>query len=223
MSDDHVILYSHGFAVDRHSRGLFTDITASLPGIHHILIDYNTISEAGRLIRVTPIDVGVAILKRAIAAAQQTSSDNGSVDMICHSQGCVIAALASGAGIRRMVLIAPPHEFDEESVRRAFEGRRGVSINMEGDSIFARKDGVTAIVPAEYWPSLQNIHPRQLYAKLARETELHIINALHDELYGPQAAVMHTPGAREYTIDATHNFVHDERQRLLHKLKVILA
>jgi hypothetical protein len=223
MSDNHVILYSHGFAVDKHSRGLFTDIVASLPGTHHILIDYNTISETGRLIRVTPIDEEVAILKQALAEAQQTLPDDGSIDVICHSQGCVIAALASGAGIRRMVLIAPPHEFDEGSVRRAFEGRRGVSINTKGDSIFARKDGVTAIVPAEYWPSLQNIHPGQLYAKLARETELYIISALHDELYGPQAAVTHTPGAREYTVDATHNFVHDGRQRLLHKLKVILA
>lgn len=223
MSDDHVILYSHGFAVDKHSRGLFTDIVASLPGIHHILIDYNTISDTGRFIRVTPIDVGVAILKQAIAEVRQTLPDEGSIDMICHSQGCVIAALASGVGIRRTVLIAPPHEFDEESVRRAFEGRRGVSINTKGDSIFARKDGVTAIVPAEYWASLQNIQPGQLYAKLARETELYIITALHDELYRPQMAVTYIPGAREYTIDATHNFVHDERQRLLHKIKGILA
>jgi hypothetical protein len=63
---------------------------------------------------------------------------------------------------------------------------------------------------------------RQLYAKLAQDTEAHIITAMHDELYG-QELVGHITVAQERTIDATHNLVCDERKKLLRKLEAILV
>ncbi len=119
-----------------------------------------------------------------------------------------------------MVLIAPPTEIDEGAIRRAFEDRRGVFIDTKNDSKFVRKDGVMAVVPPRYWPSLQGIHPRDLYAKLAKETDMHIITAQHDELYGHLA--WHIAGAQERMVDTTHNFVGEERKRLLRELRAIL-
>jgi hypothetical protein len=37
----HVIVYSHGFGVRKDDRGLLTDIAKSMPGVDHVLFDYN--------------------------------------------------------------------------------------------------------------------------------------------------------------------------------------
>ncbi len=36
------IIYSHGFGVEKTSRGMFTDISESIRGRTHLLFDYNT-------------------------------------------------------------------------------------------------------------------------------------------------------------------------------------
>jgi len=48
----HVIVYSHGFGVRKDDRGLLTDIAKSMPGVDHVLFDYNFIDEQANTLKL---------------------------------------------------------------------------------------------------------------------------------------------------------------------------
>lgn len=106
----HIIIYSHGFGVQKDDRGLFTDIAAAFPDAHHVMFDYNEIDEANNTLVVAPLDAQAARLNIEIARARAAHPDV-TIDIIAHSQGCVAAALAVPTGVRTTILLAPPAQF----------------------------------------------------------------------------------------------------------------
>ena len=222
MSTDHILLYSHGFAVDKESRGLFTDVAASMPTLRHEFVDLNIVHDRERLIRVRPMHEQVAIFKRRLDALLASLPAGGRLDIVCHSLGCVVAALAAGGGVRRVILIAPPSDIGAERTKSIFKDHPRVSIKMDADSVFARKDGVVATVPPEYWPSLKGISPGLLYQQLAGVTDLHIITAAQDEQRDFGQGIFRVAGAHEYELDGNHNFTHAHRGALVTKIRSLL-
>lgn len=86
-----ILLFSHGFGVKRDDRGLFTDIASHFPDYQSVMFDYNEIDEMSNTLTATPIEQQAKILTQQynnIPAGQE-------VFLICHSQGCLVAALTN--------------------------------------------------------------------------------------------------------------------------------
>lgn len=178
----HYVVYSHGFGVRKDDRGLMTDIAAALPECEHILFDYNEFDEATNTMVVSPLNIQVAKLKEKLE-----SLGNGpdiTIDLVAHSQGCIVAAIAKPKNVRKMLFLAPPDNLDKDKLVNFFGDRPGSQINLEGESRIPRRDGTTTIIPAAYWWSIEAPQPIRLYNRLPANSEVKFFIANDDEVLG---------------------------------------
>ena len=96
----HIVIYSHGFGVRKDDRGLFTDIAAALPGATHRMFDYNRRDETTGNLTVAPLAEQVGMLRNQIEKAR-ADTPGAIIDLICHSQGCIVAALLAPRDVRK--------------------------------------------------------------------------------------------------------------------------
>lgn len=210
---NHIVIYSHGFGVKKDDRGLLTDIANSLKNVESILFDYNDIDEEKNQLTARPFSEQVEILKKKIADARENNPD-AIIDIICHSQGSVIVALAKPEEIRKVILIAPPFSAGIEKMVRRFNSRPGTEINMQGISKITRSDGSLTIVPAQYFSERAEVNPKELYEKLSELTELIVINAKQDEVLD-ENNISDLGKAEIININGNHGFSGDSRKNLL--------
>lgn len=201
----HVIVYSHGFGVRKDDRGLFTDIAASLPDAEHIMFDFNHVDEAANTMTVAPLTEQAEMLKQKVAEAQAANPD-AIIDLVCHSQGCIVAAIANASGIRKTIFTAPPPDADVEEKIKRWRVRYGTQFTTDGTSYLERKDGSTTIVSPEYWTSLHDLDAQQLYNTLATSTKLVVITATEDEVLGEVIFDKLLPNTKIITMTTDHNF-----------------
>jgi hypothetical protein len=216
-SQGHIIIFSHGFGVRQDARGLFTDIAAALSDAQPIFFDYNEIDETNNTTLVRPLSQQAEILKKVLAGAK-VANPSATIDLICHSQGAIAAALATLTGIRKTILIAPPADMNFERMQKMFKDRPGTEINMHGISRLARRDGSFTLVPSEYWAERKEIQPIELYNKLATQTELIIIRAKQDEVLG-ETDFSEIRNTTIINLDGNHGFIGEARGPLLLTLK----
>lgn len=210
----HIVIFSHGFGVRKDSRGMSTDIAEALsPGTEKILFDYGQWDEATQTLTVLPINEQVKKMERVISETRNQNPD-AIIDLICHSQGCVVAGLAKPKDIRKIVLIGPPAELNPKRFSKNFK-RPGTKIDFTGTSILARRDGSTTIAPKEYWESIRNLDPIPLYNKLAETAKVIAIHANQDEVIGSLDFSHLSPEIRQIHIDANHNFTNRARAELI--------
>ncbi len=219
-SPKHVIVYSHGFGVERDARGLFTDIASAFPETESILFDYNIPDQAKNTLTVRPLSDQKNILLTEIVAAKE-KFPTSTLDIVAHSLGCVVAALALPIGIRKIVFLAPPLELKSSSLSR-FVGRPGSVINPEGLSRLARRDGSFTLVPAIFWKERESIDPIVLFNSLAEQIELIIIRAKQDEVVSNSNISDLSPKIQIIDIDGDHDFRFESREGLLITLKKLL-
>lgn len=211
--NNHIIIFSHGFGVKKDDRGLFSDIAHSLKDITPIMFDYNDIDDEKNQITVKAFSKQAEILKEKINSLKADNPE-AIVDIICHSQGSIIAALVQPAGIRKIILIAPPSDASVERMIEAFKSRSGTEINLSGISKLSRRDGSVTIILPEYWEGRKNVQPLELYKQLAELTELTIINAKQDDVLGVNS-FSDLDNVEIINIDGDHNFSGDDRKKLL--------
>lgn len=210
----HIVIFSHGFGVRKDSCGMSTDIAEALsPGTEKILFDYGQWDEATQTLTVLPINEQVKKMERVISETRNQNPD-AIIDLICHSQGCVVAGLAKPKDIRKIVLIGPPTELNPKRFSKNFK-RPGTKIDFTGTSILARRDGSTTIAPKEYWESIRNLDPIPLYNKLAETAKVIAIHANQDEVIGSLDFSHLSPEIRQIHIDANHNFTNRARAELI--------
>ena len=211
---NHVIIYSHGFGVRRDDRGLFTEIAAALPTAQHIMFDYSQVDEAANTLKVTPLTEQAKQLSQVVTQAQANNPD-AIIDLVCHSQGCLVAAMASASNVRKTIFTAPPPDADIEDKIRRWQVRYGTQFSTEATSYLARKDGSTTIVPPEYWKSLKNLDAQKLYNALADNTILIVITATKDEVLGEVVLGELTPNIKIIRMATGHNFEDTSRHELI--------
>jgi len=215
----HIVVYSHGFGVDSTDRGLFTDIAAALPEAEHSMFDYNQLS--GGTLTVSPLDQQAHRVGDKLTATK-SKYPHGTIDLICHSQGCIVAAMARPMGIRRVICIAPLEVVDVQRMLQRFSTRPGAKIDPNGMTTLPRRDGSTTSVPTEYWRSLRNISPVSLYNALAAHVSLTLITASQDEVIGATNFRKLDPSIEVIRITADHDFNGKSRQELIAAIKIIL-
>lgn len=219
----HIVIFSHGFGVRKEDRGLFTAISKALPDAKSILFDYNPINEKANTLTAKPLNEQMRKLRKVINTAR-AEHPGAVIDLVCHSQGCVVAALLKPRGMRKVIMLTPPDDVSETTVARQLGTRRSEAIDVTVRTRLLRSDGSTTVVHPEYWQSLEGIAPVKLYNRLARFTALRIINAKQDEVLDNVSFEGIDPGISMVTLEGNHNFEDEEsRKRLLYILQKELA
>lgn len=211
----HVIVYSHGFGVRKDDRGLFTDIANAIPDADHIMFDYNVIDEQANTLTVNPLQAQVQKLR------EQLSHFDGdiTVDIVAHSQGCVVAALAKPQNVRQILCLAPPDSVDVSRLINFFGSRDGSDINLEGQSRIPRRDGSTTIIPAAYWQSLKGLDVIRLCNRLPDLAQVKFLIANEDEVLGMTNFDKTDERIDLVQVSGNHDFAGDDRQRLVNLVR----
>lgn len=219
----HVVIFSHGFGVRKDDRGLFTAIAKALPDAESILFHYNPINDKSNTLTAKPLNEQMQKLRKVINTAR-ADYPGATIDLVCHSQGCVIAGMLKPRGIRKIIMLTPPDVVNEDRVIKQLTSSTGIAIDPSVRARVPRADGSTTVIHPEYWQSLAGIDPVRLYNRLAKFTALRIINARNDEVLGPVTFEGIDPGISFVTLDGGHNFDEEEsRKRILHILQKELA
>lgn len=215
----HIIIFSHGFGVRKEDRGLFTAIADALPEAKSVLFNYNPINEESNTLTAELLGEQVRKLRKVINTTRE-EYPGAVIDLVCHSQGCVVAALLKPRYIRKIIMITPPDDVSEATVAKQLSARRETVIDTSTRTRLERSDGSTTVIHPEYWQSLAGVEPIKLYNRLARFTALRIINARQDEVLGNVSFEGIDPGISLVTLDGNHNFEgEDSRNRLLYILR----
>lgn len=207
----HLIVYSHGFGVRKDDRGLFTDIANAISDVEHRMFDYNLIDDQANTLTVSPLQVQVQKLKEQL---DKIDSDT-IVDLVAHSQGCVVAALAKPQNVRKILCLAPPDNVDTERLINFFGNRDGSVIDLDGQSRIPRRDGSTTIIPAGYWQSLKGLDVIRLYNRLPDLAKVKFLRANNDEVLGMTNFDKTDERIELIQLDGNHDFTDDARQYLV--------
>ena len=218
----HIIVFSHGFGTRKDDRGLFTDIVAEFPEAKTILFGYNEFDDTNKTLTVRPFSSQTKILNEVLGKVR-SENPNSVIDIIGHSQGCLVAALAHPIGIRKIIFTAPSFDTDIERMINMFNDREGTEINLSGVSKLARKDGTTTIVPPEFWIERKNTNPIPLYNELSLHTELLIINAKQDDVLPKAKLEGLNKRIKVIELDADHQFHGEARYALIDNIKDFLS
>ena len=214
----HLIIYSHGFGVRKDDRGLFTDIAAALPDVQHIMFDYNKVDEAANTLTVAALDVQTQKLLDVIAKARAEHPD-AIIDLIAHSQGCVVAALAKPQGIRKTIFAAPPTQvLDTEHKIKDICEQYGISFTKTDTIRIPRKDGSVTIIPPDYWRVRDSLDAQSMYNEFAKQTSLTVITATEDEVLGSVHFDHLDSSTKIIEMQTGHNFENEGRSELTHFL-----
>lgn len=219
----HIVIYSHGFGVRKDDRGLFTDIVVALPEAKHILFDYNEVDETNNTITVAALDKQATKLNEKIAEAR-TKYPDVAIDLIAHSQGCVVAALAKPEGIRKVIFTAPPTRvLDTELKIREICQNYSIAFTKEDTVRLPRKDGSTTIIPPDYWRVRNGLDAQELYNAFSKQTDLIIVTATNDEVLGEVNLDRITPDLTIIPMASGHNFEGEGRSQLIAQIRKLLG
>jgi hypothetical protein len=219
----HIVIFSHGFGVRKEDRGLFTAISRTLPDVKSVLFDYNPINEKSNTLTAKPLGEQARKLRKVINTTR-AEYPGAVIDLVCHSQGCVVAALLKPRDIRKIIMLTPPDDVSEAVLTKQLGARTNTNIDVTVRTRLLRSDGSTTVIHPEYWQSMAGIDPVKLYNRLARVTALRIINAKQDEVLGNGKFDGIDPGISCVALEGGHNFEGEEaRKRLLYILQKELA
>jgi pimeloyl-ACP methyl ester carboxylesterase len=216
----HIIIYSHGFAVRKDDLGLLSGIAEAFPEVESILFDYFEVNEKENTITVCPLSAQVKHLNQVVSEVK-AANPGAIIDLIGHSQGTIVAAMAKPDGIRKTILLSPPFDMSLDRTLARYRSKPGVEINLEGTSIIPSSTGLTKIIPKEYWQERVLVKPFEEYNAFAEKTDITFIFANHDELVPKVDLTELSPKAHVLSIDGDHNFNDSAREPLIKIIREI--
>lgn len=222
----HIVIFSHAFGVKRDDRGLLDGPQGIAPalraeGIETVLFDYNDIDEVNNTLTVYPLSVQAEKLREVVESVKRENPE-AIVDIVAHSQGCLVAALAHVQGIRKSIFLAPSLIQNIDRMIETFRARPGTEIDFEGVSKLARLDGTLTLVPKEFWTERSSMEPISLYNAFAQQSEIFLINAKQDDVLKRGDTSLLDSSIVVQDLEGDHSFNGDARGPLIEKIKEIL-
>ena len=215
----HIIIFSHGFGVRKDDRGLFTAIARALPDAESILFHYNPINDKSNTLTAKSLPEQVQKLRKVINTAR-AEYPGAIIDLVCHSEGCVVPAVLKPRHIRKIIMLTPPDDISRATLLSRLSAESEAPIDTTVRTRLLQTDGSTIVMHPEYWQGLDGVEPVKLYNRLAKFTALRIINARNDEVLGLVSFEGIDPNISSVTLDGNHNFEEEEsRARLLYILQ----
>lgn len=218
----HIIIYSHGFAVDKTDRGLFSDIANSIPEAEHVMFNYDEKNKNGETVAEGFINRKNKLL--SVYNNTREQNPDAIIDLICHSQGCVVAALAKIDGIRKTVFLAPPLNLKNGTEEKEKMLQLDAATELpDGTISWARQDGSTTIIKPEFWQDYDAVpNMKSLASNLNHTSELLIIRANHDEIIADNPYDGLDESVNVIGIDTDHNFTGKGRNEAINCIYNVL-
>jgi hypothetical protein len=210
----HIIIYSHGLGVRRDDNGLLSDIADALPEVESVLFDYYDIDEVANELFICPASQQLSKLTKIINDTR-LANPTAIIDLIAHSQGTIIAAMARSSEIRKAILLAPVFDVSLEKTLSRYQAKPGAELNINGISKIPSSSGLTRIIPKEYWQERLEIKPFREYNALSEKTEVIIIEANQDQLLPKVDLSELSPETKVISLDGNHGFEGEARESLI--------
>ncbi len=217
----HIVIYSHGAGVLKDDRGLFTYLANGLPEVESILFDYGIIDETLRTLTSRTIKEQAEMLTEIIRQTQANNPE-AQIDIIAHSQGAVVAALAHPQTIRKVFFVAPAFDLDINRTLDRYRDWPGTEINLDGLTRFPSIEGFMKVFPAEYWRERQSLQPFALYNAFAEHAEITAIIAKQDHILSAVDLRELSEKITVLSIDGDHEFSGAARQSLLDTIRPLI-
>lgn len=176
----HMVVFSHGFGVERTSRGLFTDIVKALPDDYgYVLFDYYDI--VGKTINISGF-VDQQRMLLSIIAWLSEQADVTDISLVAHSMGCVVAALAQPPELKQVIMLAPPLAIGERT-RTYFTTKAGAkkSANLW---MVPRRDGTISYIPDALFDEIESIEAQEVLLDYAAVQPYELLIPANDEVLG---------------------------------------
>ena len=210
----HMVVFSHGFGVDRTSRGMFTEIVKALPADYgYVLFDYY--DNDGKTVNISTFADQQRILLTIIGwlSEQRSVTD---ISLVAHSMGCIVAASAQAPELKKAVMMAPPLHIGDRT--RAYFTSKFGAVQKGELWIIPRKDGTTSIIPEALFAELIEIDAQELLLDYATVQPYSLLIPTNDEVLGEvdynDLALDDNIAAQ--TIDgADHNFTGQSRAAMI--------
>ncbi len=217
----HIVVYSHGFGVRKDDNGLLSDVAEHLPEIESVLFDYYNFDEVNGELLICPTSIQVKKLNQVI---DKIKADNPGalIDLIAHSQGAIVAAMAKPSGIRKAILLAPVFDMGLERTLSRYQTKPDAEVNINGTSRIPSSNGITRIIPKEYWQERLNIKPFKEYNDFLEKTEIIVIKANQDELVPAVDLKELNERIKITSLDGDHGFHAPNRIRLIDVISDLL-
>ena len=212
-SPKHIVIYSHGFGVRKDDIGLFTDVAASLPEVESVLFEYNDIDETTNTLTIRPFSVQAQMLNEEVRKAR-TANPDAVIDLICHSQGTIVAALAKPQGLRKVLLLSPVVDLSAERSLARIRDKYHGTVDLDGITTYTTSIG-TIVVPAQYWSERKVAQPIQEYDALAQLAEVIMVKPEQDNVLGDVDLSGLDPKIKILTLPGDHSFNGGARAALL--------
>jgi pimeloyl-ACP methyl ester carboxylesterase len=218
-----VVIFSHGFGVKRDSRGMFADLAKLLKDdCLVVLFDYVDVNEDGSTTAYS-FSEQAEKLKEVIKYVREQFNPK-EINIVAHSQGCIIAGLASPSDIDKVVLVAGPISAPGQRMKEYFSQREGTMINEKWLSKIKRSDGTITLVPSRYWQEANKVNPAELYLKLSKKAKVYFIRARQDQMIVREDyLLLRKSGGIEYIeLQGNHDFEGKDRKPWLERMVSIL-
>lgn len=178
-----VIIFSHGFGIQKDNLGLFTFLSEKLEalGYETVLFDYYSYDNQTKEIHTVPFSEQAKKLQEPIELVKQ-EYPNKQIVLIGHSQGSIIPSLCDVKGISKVIGISPFFITDKKAVYERYSSREGSTTNFDGISKRKHSNGTTTVIYPEYWIERFNTNQYELYNGLGKDTELVLIYGDKDSL-----------------------------------------
>lgn len=219
-----VVVLVHGFGVLRDSRGLFTELSLSLRSRHQVVkLDLSVPDAVANTTTVLPFSIQAQYLDAVLKFVRdQLRAER--IQVLAHSQGCLVAGLNSSAFVDHYLLAASPIAASYQRMRSYFLQKEGANIDERAVSRLPRSDGSTTIIPPAYWRDIKTIEPMRLFESLSHKTQTTFIRALDDEviLDTEYPQLRQIPNLSFTALPGDHNFTGQYRQPFIAHVKALL-
>lgn len=210
----HMVVFSHGFGVDRTDRGMFSDIVAQFPDDYgYVMFDYNERNETG--VYISSFEDQQRMLLTIIAWLSE-QSEVIDISLVAHSMGCITAALAQPPEINKAVMVAPPVVINDKN-NDYFTQLPGCTL-QDGVWSIPRRDGSTTFIPEIVLAERLDINAEQSLLNYATVQPYALFIAPNDDVLGnvDYNNLALDDNITAQTIDgANHNFTGESRLPLV--------
>jgi len=211
----HIVIYSHGFGVRKDDNGLLSDIASALPEVDSILFDYYEVDEVKQTLTTCSFSEQAEKLTKVISETRLANPD-ATIDLVAHSQGTIVAALANPEGIRKAIFLATVFDVSLGRTLERYKLNPGAVINLDGDSIFpSLTTGLTKIIPARYWKERAETKSFEAYNNFSEKTEIIFIEANQDQLLPKVDLSELSSKTKVIYLDGNHGFEGEARELLI--------
>ncbi len=177
-----MVIFSHGFGVTRDSHGMFTQLSEMIKETSLVVrFDYTVVNKEERWSRVYPYHVQKEMLESVYAIFVEKYKPTH-IQIVGHSMGCLITAMADLPKLTRTILLAGPPTSPYKRMKSYFLKRKETKIDEGGESVIKRSDGSVTYVGPDFWPEMRQVKPIELYKQLSTRTILYFIKAVSDQV-----------------------------------------